>query len=87
LGEQILEASMNSAELEAQHLVRRERVAKDAAAHIARFEAMSDDDKQHALHDGDLDHYSHENQLKREQMFDDDPEIGKVSVCSVGGRM
>jgi len=71
LDQQLIEASMDPETLELQRKARRDRIARDAKEHLEKFESMSQEEKQSAIHDGDLDHYSDENQTKRENLFND----------------
>mmetsp|Transcript_31430 Transcript_31430/g.70649 ORF Transcript_31430/g.70649 Transcript_31430/m.70649 type:complete len:409 (-) Transcript_31430:806-2032(-) len=75
LDDQIRSAAMTEEELEERHAARRERIAREAAEHVSRFENMSAEERADARNDGDMDHYTEENQAKREAMFDDDVQI------------
>lgn len=78
LDQQITQAAMSDDQIAKLSAERRARLAADAKKHLEQFESLSEEEKLQAIHDGDIEHYTDENQLLREKLFDDDPEIGKL---------
>jgi hypothetical protein len=77
LEEKIQSAAMSAEDAEERHQARRARIQREAAEHVAAFEKLSPEEQLLANNQGDMDHYSVENQAKREALFDDDEAINK----------
>ena len=55
---------MTDEEQAAKKAQRRARIQRDAEEHMARFEKLSPEEKKQAKNDGDLEHYTHEAQVR-----------------------